>query len=166
MATRLVQNKIHVKQSPVHGYGVFAEKNIKMGEIVEECYIIPIDAHDFELRNHLFLLSDGSFGFMTGYGAIYNHSEHPNVECFVENNTAVTFVALRGISKGEEIFFSYSDNLEWFKRRGLEYKEPTVKLGIINPVTLLLFRSLGVLGLIAGIAIALKYFFPLWSKLF
>jgi SET domain-containing protein len=34
----IFNNKMEVRSSPIHGYGVFAKEDIKAGEILEEIY--------------------------------------------------------------------------------------------------------------------------------
>ncbi len=43
MKERLFLNKIEVKKSKISGYGLFAKKNIKVGEIIEECQYATIE---------------------------------------------------------------------------------------------------------------------------
>ena len=42
MNSLILNPKIEVKKSNVHGYGVFAKEDIKQGEILEECHFISI----------------------------------------------------------------------------------------------------------------------------
>ena len=35
--------KIEIKKSELHGYGLFANQDIKSGELLEECHFIEID---------------------------------------------------------------------------------------------------------------------------
>ena len=44
---RLIHNdKIEIRRSGVHGYGVFANDFIKKGEILEECHLVEIADQD------------------------------------------------------------------------------------------------------------------------
>ena len=40
MTSKLFLNNIYVKKSPRQGYGVFAGKKLRKGELIEECYFI------------------------------------------------------------------------------------------------------------------------------
>jgi SET domain-containing protein len=122
---KLFQNKLTVKKSHIHGYGVFADKAIKRGEIVEECYAILTKAED-DILGDYFFDTRGKNAVLTGFGWIYNHSEDPN--CFYmyyPKKRLMVFRADRAIKKGEEIYVSYGD--DWFSSRDLEPKTVGLK---------------------------------------
>lgn len=125
MKSKLFQNKLIVKKSAIHGYGVFAGKAIKKGERIEECYAILTKVEDDILGDYYFDMR-GKNAVLTGFGWIYNHSEDPNAYYEINyKNRLMVFKAERAIKKGEEIFVSYGD--DWFKSRDLEPKTPRVK---------------------------------------
>ena len=120
MKAKLFQNKIVVKKSSMHGYGVFAEKTLKKGEIIEECYIILSKGGDKALEDFYFDVKS-KYGIFTGFGIIYNHSDEPNADYHINvKRRLTTFKASRTIRKGEEILISYGD--KWFSSRGWEAK--------------------------------------------
>jgi len=120
MKSKLFQNKLIVKRSSLHGYGVFANKRIKKGEKIEECYIIVTNGGDKGLDDFYFDVK-GKYGIFTGFGIIYNHSDDPNADYIINaKNRLVTIKAVRTILKNEEIFVSYGD--DWFTSRGLKAK--------------------------------------------
>ncbi|TAK78347.1 MAG: SET domain-containing protein-lysine N-methyltransferase [Gammaproteobacteria bacterium] len=119
--TKLFQNKLIVKKSPTHGYGVFAGKTIKKGEKIEECYIIISKGGDKVLEDYYFD-ARGKNAIFTGFGIIYNHSDEPNADYTINVKKRVaTIKAAEIIRKGEEIFVSYGE--KWFSSRGLKPKE-------------------------------------------
>lgn len=121
MKNKLILRDIAVKRSKTHGYGVFAEKNIKKGTIMEQCYFILTKGGDRTLEDYYFD-AKGKYAVFTGYGSIYNHSEDANADYVFNMKTRiVTIKADRAIKKGEEIFVSYGD--EWFSSRGLKPKK-------------------------------------------
>lgn len=123
MKRKLFQNKIIVKKSKLHGYGVFALKTIKKGEKIEECYIIICSGKDKKLENFYFD-AKGKYAIFTGFGIIYNHSDDPNADYYINmKNKVVLIKAGRTIKKGEEIFISYGE--EWFTSRGRKAKSLT-----------------------------------------
>jgi SET domain-containing protein len=125
MKSKLFQNKIIVRKSSIHGYGVFAEKSVKKGEIVEECYALLTRVEDDILGDYYFYIR-GKNGLLLGYGSIYNHSEDPNVEYnYIPKHQIMVFKANRPIKKGEELFVSYGD--AWFKSRDSVAKPPKSK---------------------------------------
>jgi len=120
MKKKLFQGKIVIKRSSRHGYGVFADKNFKKGEKIEECYFILTKGDDKVLEDYYFDIK-GKYAFMFGFGCIYNHSDDPNADYeFDLKNRIAIFKADRNIKKGEEIFVCYG--LDWFKSRGKKAK--------------------------------------------
>lgn len=120
MKKQLFQNKIFIKKSSLHGYGVFAGKTFRKGEIIEESYIITSRGGDKKLEDYYFDVN-GKYGIFTGFGIIYNHSEDPNVDYFINaKRKLVVFKATRTIRKDEELFISYGD--KWFSSRGKKLK--------------------------------------------
>lgn len=117
---KLFQNKLVVKKSKTHGYGVFAGKTIKKGEIIEECYMIITKGGDEILEDYYFV-AGRKYAMFLGYGCIYNHSEDANADYTLNLKKRIVVIkAARKIRKGEEIFVSYGD--KWFSSRGLEPK--------------------------------------------
>lgn len=122
MATPLFQGKIFVKKSSMHGYGVFAAKSYKKGELIEQCYAIITRGGDKTLEDFYFDAKKRKYALLTGFGSIYNHSDEPNADYTINvHKRLATFKAAKRIAKGEEIFVSYGD--EWFSSRGLQCKE-------------------------------------------
>jgi len=123
MTTTSPQRKIHVRQSGIHGKGVYAARLIKKGERIIEYKGERIDwpealrrhPHDPSQPNHTFYFAlDDDYvidGKKTGNSAKWiNHSCDPNCEAsLVEINGSLrVFVeALRSIKAGEELFYDY-----------------------------------------------------------
>ena len=113
MQNHLIRSQLQVKASPTHGYGVFSKKRLKSGNVIEECTIIPFEKVPSELTHFVFKWQELS-AFPLGYGALYNHSDNPNANYFVDQeNGIMRIVANRMITKGEEIFIHYGEN--WFE---------------------------------------------------
>lgn len=130
MKTKLVHNNLIVKRSPMHGYGVFAGKDLRKGEIIEECYIIITKGKDKALEDYYFN-ANGKDAILTGYGIIYNHCDDDNAEYTLNmKRRLATFKAIRPIKKGEEIFVSYGD--EWFSSRGKKAKTHKRKISEVK----------------------------------
>jgi uncharacterized protein len=125
MKKQLFQNKLLVKKSTLHGYGVFAQKKIKKGELIEECYIIISRRGGDKTLEDFYFDVKGKYGVFTGFGSIYNHSEDANADYFISvTNKLARIKAVRDIPKGAEIFVSYGD--DWFKSRDMQPKSPKV----------------------------------------
>lgn len=109
---------IEVRPSKFGGYGVFARADISKGEILEECYYLPLTAPwectDPGLKKYVFMRSrspaSGQFkaAAVLGYGMIYNHSRPANVNYTKDvSNKIFTFTAVKKISKNKELFIDY-----------------------------------------------------------
>lgn len=110
---------IEVHNSRIHGYGVFAARRIRPGQLVMEYIGEIIDADeaysryvDDEMERHhtfLFALDDGSFidAGRTGNEARYiNHSCEPNCEA-EEVDGRILIYALRNVQPGAELTYDY-----------------------------------------------------------
>jgi len=117
----IFNNKIEVRRSPIHGWGVFAKEDIKAGEILEETYflIIPMSANE---SSSIFI--DYRFNFPRtrplyqvipfGFACIYNHSDKANAGWETdENNDLFVFFAIKDIKKDEEICTYYGNENYW-----------------------------------------------------
>lgn len=115
--------KIYVKNSPIHGLGVFASDKIVSGELIEECPILSLPMK-FGETSSIFI--DYRFNWPSGspeweeqvislgFGSLYNHSENPNAYWFSSTDKRTfQFVASRDIEAGEEIFVWYGDVNYW-----------------------------------------------------
>ncbi len=121
MNRKLFLNKIYIKKSPPFGYGVFAGKKLRKGELIEECYFILSKGGDKTLEDFYFD-AKGKYALFLGYGSIYNHSDDANADYVLNiKKKIVSIRAERTIQKGDEIFLSYGD--DWFSSRGKSYKK-------------------------------------------
>ena len=78
-------DKIEIRKSSVHGYGVFAKDDIKKGEILEECYYLEVGWRE-EMGRYRFDFKDNQLGqtpldespekmvISLGFGSMYNAS--------------------------------------------------------------------------------------------
>ena len=93
-----------------YGYGVFANEDIKEGDIIEIGLMYIINGVDGNNNEHLFTWSDDRKIWAAGSGCLpfYNHSNTPNIKKIGDliNNT-MTIIALRDIKKGEELCNTY-----------------------------------------------------------
>lgn len=99
---------------PNAGYGVYANKDFKKGEVIERSPFLEVETpYNNELMHYVFqshLNHDKSI-VVFGYGSIYNHSLKPNVGYTISNklpsDRLFTYTALKNIKKGDELFISY-----------------------------------------------------------
>lgn len=106
-----------VKDSPLHGRGVFATKSISRGALIETAPAVFLTYEEKELLKHsplfnyYFLINNmdnpAVFGF--GNSSFYNHSSQAN--CFYTFSTkrnTIRFYAYKKIMAGEEITINYN----------------------------------------------------------
>lgn len=110
---------VKVMKSPISGLGVFATRDIKKGEIIEECPCLNV-AGDFQgqLPDYVFTSVKNpktKYIIGLGYGSMYNHKDKPTAEWTVIDDYKMVIKALDNIPKGNEIFISYGDSY-WASR--------------------------------------------------
>lgn len=123
--------KIQVKESPIHGLGVFATDDIEVGELIEECPILFLPNKRGEvnivLTDYTYqwpkVLDWENFVVALGYGSLYNHSDIPNADwdSDVEKQT-FKFTATKKIKKGDEITIFYGGQSYWDERKHIKVK--------------------------------------------
>lgn len=108
------QKKIIVKDSDIHGHGVFALAPIAADETIELCTYLVIDDDDLQDANRLndYLFNspgaEGDYLLMMGHGMLYNHSDESNASWEIhDDNRFVRFYATKDIAAGEEIVHDY-----------------------------------------------------------
>ena len=124
------------------GHGVFARQAFCVGDVVEACPVVvfhcPHRDLPRELQERVF---DWSFlarvpepdmqAIALGYGGMYNHANPASMryEAATDNSIRMLrFVAVRGVSDGEELTVNYSglggvaqsDGNHWFDRLGIK----------------------------------------------
>lgn len=125
----LIKNEnIEIRKSPIHGYGVFANKDINAGETLEECHYISVSKTRIipEIKDYVFGMNHNNKSYVViifGYGSIYNsamkkNDENAIVKAFPESEY-ISFYAKKDIKAGDEIFIYYGDNWRLKDRIGL-----------------------------------------------
>ncbi len=124
-----MRRNIVIKRIPKKGRGVFALKDFKKGDIVENAPVLIFTPKE---RKHLekTLLnyyvypwrSTRGAALVLGFGSIYNHSYSPNADWKQNFKTrSMIYRAIKTIKKGEEIMVNYNgepdDNapIDWFE---------------------------------------------------
>jgi tRNA-specific adenosine deaminase 3 len=112
--------KIEVRESSIHGLGVFAKELIEKNEMFESCPVLIFSqftmTHLYEsaqsrslLHDYVFSWFEGQVAVALGCGSIYNHSnDDTNASHRMNSNIpSIEFVAKRDIQPDEEILIHY-----------------------------------------------------------
>ncbi|MFD2581431.1 SET domain-containing protein [Pedobacter vanadiisoli] len=108
---------IEVRESQLHGRGVFAKSKIKKGELIEQAPVIFLSNDEKEtlrftkLYHYYFLLDrpEKQTAFSFGYASFYNHSPQANAYyTFSGRKNALNIYAYRTIEAGSEITINYN----------------------------------------------------------
>tara|TARA_R110000744_G_scaffold320994_1_gene427109 strand:- start:57 stop:449 length:393 start_codon:yes stop_codon:yes gene_type:complete len=118
-----VPNNLYIKWTDKKEYGVFTDKLIKKGELIERCYCIktgsPKQHVSSTLMDYVFNYPMGvgmeggaEHVLPLGFGCIYNHDNNDNASWYNVENTPYhfDFIALKDIQPGEEICTNYGDD--------------------------------------------------------
>ena len=111
---------VEVKESSLHGKGVFAKRNIAKGEVIVKSDMVLIHVNE----NLPELLATLQFPWTDEYDAIclsdagsfFNHASQPNAEVKERDhkNLIQIFAAKTAIEKGNEITIYYNDAFDNF----------------------------------------------------
>ena len=113
----MLLNSLYIAETVGKGRGVFTDKFIEKGSIIEIAPVIVLDekdtekVHETELYYYTFMWSDDNkkAAVILGYGSIYNHSYEPNCryETYYEDRL-IHFITLCDIEAGEELTINYN----------------------------------------------------------
>jgi uncharacterized protein len=116
-------NSVEVKQSSLHGKGVFATRNITKGELLATCDMALIHVNENLPENLATLQFPWTEEYdaicISNVGSFFNHSSEPTAQVEERDfiNLVQTFVAKTDIEKGSEITIYYNDAFEDFVRK-------------------------------------------------
>jgi len=108
---------IELKESPLHGRGVFAKKRITKGSLIERAPVIFLSSDEKEilrftkLFHYYFLLSESEkqAAFSFGYASFYNHSPKANAfYTFSRKRNTINIYAYQTIEAGDEVTINYN----------------------------------------------------------
>lgn len=103
-------NQTFISQSDIHGYGVFAVRDIKTGDIIIQHPCVPVQSRrpiPPEIATYLFGTSSG-IAAVFGNASYINSSKTPNAwhELDFKSNV-ITITAIQDIAENEEITLNY-----------------------------------------------------------
>ena len=117
---------IELRNSPIHGRGVFAIDKISEGQVVQVAPFLFVYSDDKnevegELADYIFMFSKKRSVLPLLHGALFNHNDDPNLDYTINGKIkTMTFYALRDIAANEECFIYYGK--EYWKSRNLTKK--------------------------------------------
>jgi SET domain-containing protein len=107
---------LYVDNSAIHGLGVFTQKIINRGEIIEKCPLILMNEADSRLLEetalyHYYFIVENSktpSAIGLGYSSLYNHAAPSNASYHIDISRQLIIIkAHRFIQAGEEITINY-----------------------------------------------------------
>ena len=111
-----MSNCVEIKESPIHGKGVFATRDIDEGEILAVSHVTLHNEQSPELIATLeFPWSDEYYALcLSDVGSFFNHDKNFSARVLHQDKKTLTqtFAATRTIRKGEEVFIYYNDDFE------------------------------------------------------
>lgn len=119
---------IEVRKTTNKGWGIFALKDFKKGEMIESAPVLTFDTKGRKTLEKTILShyiypwkSTRGAALVLGYGSIYNHSFSPNADWKQNFKTnSMVYRAIKPIKKGEEILVNYNGEpddtspVDWF----------------------------------------------------
>lgn len=106
-------SKLRIDHSPRHGRGVFAGRDFRRDEVIEDCPVIVVPEDEWDalaetcLAAHVFAWEGGS-ALALGATSLLNHSARPNAVYEMDyDGLRLRVRALRRIHRGEEITINY-----------------------------------------------------------
>lgn len=111
---------VEIKESPVHGKGVFALRDIEAGEILAVSHVTLLH-HNEELPELIATLEfpwdDEYYALcLSDVGSFFNHDKVFNAKVLHQDKEKLTqtFCATSNIRKGEEVMIFYNEDFEEF----------------------------------------------------
>ena len=110
-------DKIEIRKSPLHGWGVFVTKTIKKDELIEDCYMCPY-IQTVERPQERQTIIGGIYWWVNGWHIPGEHEHIGNINVYpihvkdksTEDNGdggIVKLYAVKDIMKGEELQLFY-----------------------------------------------------------
>jgi len=110
----LFANKLIIKRSEIHRWGVFAREPIKKYEIIEEFpyFKVPMDEiiSTQICLDYSYKFDDDYHVIGMGFCGMYNHSFNPNVEYEIDKvNEVMRHYAIHDINIDDELTLNYGE---------------------------------------------------------
>lgn len=116
----------YVKLTPDMGRGVFANRDIKAGELICYCELLVLSEQDTrvlekltDLKYYTFKYNEKQDCLVLGDGEIFNHADEENVSYNLKtivdsfgSRTLMEFRATKDCSKDTQLFINYNRDIE------------------------------------------------------
>jgi uncharacterized protein len=116
---------VEVRKSDIGGRGVFAKRDFKKGEVIEECPLVSDECDRIVngvMKDYLFKVEGSKCGAAFGYCSMYNHADDCSAEWApIPEKSTLVITATRDIRAGEEITISYGSGY-WSNRSHYQKK--------------------------------------------
>ena len=90
--TYLPSTNVYLKESPIHGMGLYAKEDIEKGHVFGITHVSDYEFEDGYIRTPL--------------GGFFNHSEDPNCEAYIEGRY-IKLKTIKEVKKYEELTAHY-----------------------------------------------------------
>jgi len=111
-----LSNKLEIRKSKLHGWGVFATQDISNNEVIEESLTIPIlEEISDDLKRYRYVFDNKQY-FGLGFSSIYNSAkseEKSNLKKELVDDMIV-FTTIKEIKKDEELLLHYYDSVLYY----------------------------------------------------
>lgn len=111
--TTIHNDNVYVKKSHIHGFGVFAAKDIKAGDIIETAPIVIEKIYNISsvMLDYVFKVDYEHVAHGYGYSSFYNDSQNPHAYFKIDRDRRlIMIIASKDIAKDQEIYMSYGSS--------------------------------------------------------
>lgn len=106
----MIKDKVEVRNSKIHGKGVFATNNFNVGETVIINQVITFQNKNLndDLIIYCYYWKNDEVCIFIGEGVFINSSTNPNVKVELDHkNKLARFISIKPIKIGDELFYNY-----------------------------------------------------------
>ena len=115
-----MKETVEIRESPIHGKGVFAVRDIEPGEVIAVSHVTLLH-HSEQLPEQIATLEfpwneDHYALCLSDVGSFFNHDKAFNAQVVHQDKARLTqtFAATRAIKKNEEVMIYYNADFEEF----------------------------------------------------
>lgn len=105
---------LHIKETSNFGRGLYANRLIDKGTLIEISPLIVLSKHDVKiaketiLNEYWYLYDEKQCALALGYGSLFNHHHNPNISYKIDKKSnSILFTANTQIIKNQQLFIDY-----------------------------------------------------------